>query len=159
MALTRLHAARHPRVLTTRCRRSWRSSGSRRPRGSGVVHRVRDAPVPATASRRCADRNRCWYALGDTRVESRTRGATFRSSRSRPARQLLSRVRTPSTLVKNLIYAAIAGRQCVSGGRGGTAGRDYNNNSLGRSPIQCFCPLTTPWGSDFPSGMLRTIVS
>ncbi|HEV7451505.1 MAG TPA: hypothetical protein VGO16_08980, partial [Pseudonocardiaceae bacterium] len=33
---------------------------------SGVVHRVRDAPAPATASRRCADRNRCWYALGDT---------------------------------------------------------------------------------------------
>jgi hypothetical protein len=51
---------------TTWCRRSRRSSGSRRARGSGLVHRVRDAPAPATASRRCADRNRCWYALGDT---------------------------------------------------------------------------------------------
>src|SRR6478735_5883263 len=25
---------------------------------------------------------------------------------------------------------------------------NHRNNSLGRSPIQCFCPLTTPWGSD-----------
>ncbi len=97
-ALTWLHAARPRQVLTTRCRRSWRSSGSRWPRGSGVVHRVRGALTPATASRRCADRNRCWYALSDTPSQVTNGRCETQSARSDyTSRRMITRCRSWTT--------------------------------------------------------------